>query len=63
MVEFEDVDGSTAAEENLHGKDIYPGCCTIKVMIVRMIVRIRMIVRMRLIVRMKMINDSSKNDQ
>ena len=37
MVEFEDVDGSTAAEENLQGKDIYPGCCTINVMIVRMI--------------------------
>ena len=41
MVEFEDVDGSTAAEENLHGKDIYPACCTIKVMIV--IMRLRMI--------------------
>ena len=60
MVEFEDVDGSTAAEENLHGKDIYPGCCTIKVMVVRM--RLRVIVRMRMIVRM-IIDSDNENDQ
>ncbi len=31
MVEFETVDYAIAAKENLHGCDIYSGCCTLKI--------------------------------
>ena len=31
MVEFDSVDTATRAKDNLHGCDIYSGCCTLKV--------------------------------
>lgn len=31
MVEFDSVDTAKAAKENLHGCDIYSGCCTLKI--------------------------------
>jgi len=31
MVEFESVDTAKTAKENLHGCDIYSGCCTLKI--------------------------------
>ena len=31
MVEFESVDTAKLAKENLHGCDIYLGCCTLKI--------------------------------
>ena len=31
MIEFESVDAATSVKEDLHGCDIYSGCCTLKV--------------------------------
>ena len=31
MIEFESINDANAVKESLHGCDIYPGCCTLKV--------------------------------
>lgn len=31
MVEFDSVDSSKRAKQNLHGCDIYSGCCTLRI--------------------------------